>query len=391
MDIQRPEVESSGDPALLFMFCPEERIPRELFWAGFGFQVWCQMLTFVVKARSASLLVIDEPDIYLHSDLQRQLVGLLMSLGPDILIATHSTEIISEAEPDDLLIINKKLQSARRITDPSQLQSIFAVLGSNLNPTLTQLAKTRRVVYVEGKDFQVLSLFARKLGKDQVANRSDFAVVPVEGFNAQKVKDFSAGIAATLGATIAKAVVFDRDFRCEAEVHDVGRSLQQVASLAWIHKRKEIENYLLLPEAITKAVIKRLEERRRRTGEEFECTISVEKKMAEISASLKNELQGQYLAKRLSYEQSKNRHVDPATINTETLAQFEKVWDTFPSRLEILPGKRVLSKLNQFLQETYQVTVSPNSIIACLRKDEVPSEIVQLIEELDKFRSAQVE
>ena len=86
------------------MFCPEERIPREIFWAGFGFQVWCQMLTHVIQSEGASLFLIDEPDIYLHADLQRQLLGLLQNLGPDILIATHSTEIITEAEPDDILL-----------------------------------------------------------------------------------------------------------------------------------------------------------------------------------------------------------------------------------------------------------------------------------------------
>jgi len=118
MDIEKPEVQY-GDSVLLHMFCKEERIDREIYWAGFGFQVWCQMLTYMVRSRRDSLFIIDEPDIYLHSDHQRQLVSLLKELGPDILIATHSTEIISEADPDDLLIVNKKSRSAKRIKDPS--------------------------------------------------------------------------------------------------------------------------------------------------------------------------------------------------------------------------------------------------------------------------------
>ena len=68
MDIDPPEVNRSSKETTLDMFCPEERIPREIFWAGFGFQVWCQMLTYIVKNRDASLFLIDEPDIYLHSD-----------------------------------------------------------------------------------------------------------------------------------------------------------------------------------------------------------------------------------------------------------------------------------------------------------------------------------
>ena len=84
MDIELPEAVYGGTDPLLRMTCPEERMPRELFWSGFGFQVWCQMLTFIVRAKDASVLVIDEPDIYLHSDLQRQRVSILRDLGTNI-------------------------------------------------------------------------------------------------------------------------------------------------------------------------------------------------------------------------------------------------------------------------------------------------------------------
>ncbi len=49
MDIERPAVDTSHNKPRLYMFCPEQRIPREIFWAGFGFQVWCQMLTHIIQ------------------------------------------------------------------------------------------------------------------------------------------------------------------------------------------------------------------------------------------------------------------------------------------------------------------------------------------------------
>ncbi len=67
MDIESPEIEISPEKPVLHMFCPEERVPREIFWAGFGFQVWCQMLTHLVQSEDKALFLIDEPDIYLHS------------------------------------------------------------------------------------------------------------------------------------------------------------------------------------------------------------------------------------------------------------------------------------------------------------------------------------
>ena len=179
MDVEQPQIDHSHERPVLHMFCPEARHLREIFWAGFGFQVWCQMLTYIVRARDTSLLVIDEPDIYLHSDLQRQLVEILKIRTPDVLLATHSTEIISEVEPADLLVVDKKRRAAKRIHSQAALPPIFDVLGSRLNPTLTQLAKSRRVLFVEGKDFKLLSIFSRKIGKRALANQSDFAVIPV--------------------------------------------------------------------------------------------------------------------------------------------------------------------------------------------------------------------
>ena len=77
MDIEPPTRETSHLKPRLYMFCPEQRIPREIFWSGFGFQVWCQMLTHLIQSSDLALFLIDEPDIYLHSDLQRQLLGLV--------------------------------------------------------------------------------------------------------------------------------------------------------------------------------------------------------------------------------------------------------------------------------------------------------------------------
>ncbi|MFA4830252.1 MAG: AAA family ATPase [Thermodesulfovibrionales bacterium] len=325
MDIEKPEIDhSSYEKPILHMFCPEERYPREIFWAGFGFQVWCQMLTYIVRARKDSLLIIDEPDIYLHSDLQRQLVGLLKDIEPDVLIATHSTEIISEADPGDLLIVNKKTLSAKRIKDPSQLQSVFGVLGSNLNPTLTQLAKSRRAVFVEGKDFQILSAFARKLGNQELANRSDFAVIPVEGFNPQKVNDFSKGIELTLGGKLLKAVIFDRDYRSKDEVDKENSQLKKIVEFAHIHARKEIENYLLEPAAIERALLQRIAEHNKRTDETMKCEERIEDLLDGLTSTLKNRISGQFLAKRVVFEKAKTPGLDQATITQQLLDELRK-------------------------------------------------------------------
>lgn len=49
MTISRPELDLSYPPKFS-MFCTEGRVDRELCWAGFGFQVWLQLLTHITNA-----------------------------------------------------------------------------------------------------------------------------------------------------------------------------------------------------------------------------------------------------------------------------------------------------------------------------------------------------
>ncbi len=258
MDVEPPKVDYSHEKPRLHMFCPEERIPREIFWAGFGFQVWCQMLTHLVQSKNKALFLIDEPDIYLHADLQRQLLRLLKNLGPDVLIATHSTEIITEAESDDIVLVSKKRKSARRIKQPSELTEVFSILGSNLNPVLTQLAKTRRAVFVEGKDFQIIGRFAQRLSATRVAGRTDFAPISVDGFNPDRIRTLKKGIETTLGGKIAAAAILDRDYRSQKECEAIAGVCEEFCDLVRIHNRKEIENYVLSAAAVDRASLKKL-------------------------------------------------------------------------------------------------------------------------------------
>lgn len=390
MDIDPPEVNFTEEKPVINMFCPEERIPREIYWAGFGFQVWCQMLTYIIKNKNATLFMIDEPDIYLHSDLQRQLLGILKNLGPDIIIATHSTELISEAELNDIVIINKSNKSAKRIKDPSQLREIFQVLGSNLNPVLTQIAKSKRVLFVEGKDFIVFSKFARILGFDQVANRGDFAVVPVEGFNPTKLRAFKEGIEKTIGLKILSSVIFDKDYRSESEIEDELADLQKGHFFAHIHNRKELENFLLLQDPIEKAIRIRLKEKNERTNKNDVIDKSLTEILDIVSSEFKFKTQAQLQSHRIKYEKSKNPKIDESTIIEKVLGEFETDWNNINRRLLILPGKEFLSSLNQYLQENYKITITYSNILSSTKKEEVPKEIAKLISDIEKFRNEKV-
>ena len=166
MSIEPPEphLEAAGASGQLSqrltMFCLEDRMTREIYWSGFGFQVWCQLLTHISRGRSSTMLIVDEPEVYLHPDVQHQLVGILRDAGPDIVAASHSTEIIGEADPTEILVVDKTKQSATRLKEIGQVQGALDAIGSIHNISLTHLARTGRMLYVEGpSDFRILRRF----------------------------------------------------------------------------------------------------------------------------------------------------------------------------------------------------------------------------------------
>lgn len=385
MDIDPPELSYHDEKPVLHMFCPEDRFPRELYWAGFGFQVWCQLLTFILRAGEANLLVIDEPDIYLHSDLQRQLVNILQEISANVVLATHSTEIISEVEPETILNVNKKFRHAKRLKGGHELTSVFAFLGSNLNPTLTQLAKTRRVVFVEGKDFQVFSRFAKKLGMDDVSNRGHFAVVPVGGFNPQKVKDFAAGMELTLGMKLVKVAVFDRDYRGDSEAESVKRELERFCWHVLVHDHKEVENYLLDPTALARAITKRNLER----GVSLELQVDallVKRLLVEITDPIKNKVQSQIVTCRQGFERKGDTRTHASNFSEAAMNDFDEKWSRFEERMKLVPGKDVISSLNNRLQAMGCSAITHFAIIDSMKRDEVPVTISNLMKKLQDMR-----
>ncbi|MET4316659.1 AAA family ATPase [Bradyrhizobium sp. RT5a] len=175
MTISRPELDLSYPPKFS-MFCTEGRVDRELCWAGFGFQVWLQLLTHITNATTADILVVDEPEIYLHPDLQHKLFQILRGTKKQIILATHSAEIINEAEHDDVIVVNKSRRSAIRITDVDGLQEALFSIGSGQNVHLSRLSRGRKLLFLEGNDFRILRRFAVTLGLKELADDVDITV-----------------------------------------------------------------------------------------------------------------------------------------------------------------------------------------------------------------------
>lgn len=383
MTISKPELDMTYPPRLS-MFCKEGRIDREVYWAGFGFQVWLQILTHLTGAASDNVLVVDEPEIYLHPDLQRRLFQLLRGANKQIILATHSAEIINEADHDDVVVINRKRKNSTRVSDADSLQEALNSIGSAQNIHLARLTKGRRILFLEGDDYRLLRRFASQFGFDNLADDVIITVVPIGGFSQNKrIQDTAWAFEKILKANISIAAVLDRDFRSTEEIAELVRDGRTTVPHFHIFNVKEIENFLLAPTAIFKALEQKLRDR----GSSRTISLpEISEILDTIIANQKADLLGQYISNRVRF--FSRSALDPSTVVREAIDRFETEWADPEQRRPICSGKKAFAALNGQFQQTFGTSVTSNQVIRYLTSDDVGN-LIEVLRDLDQFAAAQ--
>lgn len=141
---------------------------RDLMVEGSGFLQWLSVFALATDPE-INVLLLDEPDAHLHSSLQEQLLDSLRDVadatGKQMLIATHSTELLRNAEPSDILHIRSGGRGGRYLVEESQKVGLLAGLGSDYAPRVDRAKRTKRVLFVEGRtDLEILKALAERLG-----------------------------------------------------------------------------------------------------------------------------------------------------------------------------------------------------------------------------------
>ena len=122
------------------------------------------ILTHLGRGNQSSTVVIDEPDIYLHPDLQRRLLRMVRERFGQFILATHSVEMINDAEPHEVVSVDPSNRSGKRIRTEEEYASLYRYLGSSDNADLARIARSQKVIFVEGKDGRLIRRLAARFG-----------------------------------------------------------------------------------------------------------------------------------------------------------------------------------------------------------------------------------
>lgn len=357
-----------GPSLKMFFFEGSSRVPKELVWAGDGVQVWLQILYHVYRVRHHDTIVLDEPEVFLHPDLQRRLVRLLEATEKQVVVATHSAEMVTESDGRLTTVVDRTRKRAFRPDSDRDFELLTSALGTAFNLRLSRALRSRVAVFVEGQDMTILRRFAKTLGHKSLEAETAVTVLPLNGYtNWGRVEPFKWLVQELFPDALKTFVILDRDYRPEKLCQSVREELQALGIKGHVWARKEIESYLLTP-----AVISRVsgipEQDLRRT-------------IDEITLGMENEVFGRMLHEQMQLEKSASNH--SVDVTTKFKSWFDLKWKDASFRLESSPPKQIVARLNDRLQADGFKAVSMTALARSHRAAEIPTEVATLLAEIE--------
>lgn len=346
----------------LSLIVREGPFASEAAWVGSGLQAWMQILWFVCRADMDALVVLDEPDVFLHADMQRKIAKLVLSGGfRQAAIATHSSEIISDVEPACITVIRKRERSSWKPGRKAELQKVVDNLGSRHNLQLSKLAAARKIALFEGEDEKFLLEAALKLSSNAYYKLSAIPSFEIQGVDNwhQAIGAAKALYAASDGAMPVHLFI-DRDFRTDDEVSSIKAECAKANLDLQCWSRKEIENYL-----VNSAPIARVVAQKRPSV----TTRDIEQMIQEVAESLTEYTIGA-IADRWHQKNSRESV-------SRAMKEAKSIFDNFANSRaisEIVPGKKLISELSRRCKAEWNCSFAPMTLCRSHELHEFPDE-----------------
>lgn len=229
---------------------------RDIMVEGSGFLQWLSVYTFALSP-DIDVLLLDEPDAHLHNSLQETLIAKLLEISDSnskqVLVATHSVEVIKQFDYERILYMDNP-HFDYLLNNESKLKVLNGI-GITISPKFDLLSKYKKVILVENEsDVNFMKIWANTLGlvwpNDNVIwNRADKMKERKVVFH--YLKNAITGIKA-----ISISDRDDDDYRkvCKSlkhnDHHDYSDAQGELRIRVW--RRREIESYLFSPTAMAR-------------------------------------------------------------------------------------------------------------------------------------------
>jgi hypothetical protein len=283
---------------------------------------------------------------------------------------------MAEVLPENILIIDRERGKSEFASSLPAAQRVLSGFGSVHNLQLSRLWSARRFLIVEGDDVSILKQFQNRLFPETMVPIDTIPSTSVGGWGGWNQAVGSGVILKNAGGeAIVSYCIFDSDYFPKTLIRDRYADAERRNISLHIWRSKEIENYLLVPGAIHRAILGES-----RKGAHLPSIDDLRQKLLHIAEELKQEV----IDSVATQIQSADRKITVATANQKAREAVANRWSSEGDRLGIIPGKQALSQLSAWVQETYKVSIGALLIAHHLLPDEIPSEIRAILSAIEK-------
>lgn len=242
-------------------------------------------LIFDYEFEHPQILLIEEPETHLHPALETNMMRYLKRVSDNcqVFLTTHSTNFLDTAEMKNVYLVSKDSTSTH--LQQLSLEDAEDQLPKELGLRLSSLFMFDRLVFVEGpSDEAVIREWASIMG----VNLSQPNVGFVHMGGVRNFAHFATD--ATLSFLTKRQVdmtfLMDRDEKEDPEVAKLQKALEGKANVKILQKR-ELENYLISPKAVTKFIEWKLSQLEQGINKVVPTIEEVTSKIAEVADTLK--------------------------------------------------------------------------------------------------------
>lgn len=348
-----------GDGRILQLFVRVNNFEAEIGWMGHGLQMWIQTMWFVSQCPSNAIVVLDEPDVYMHADLQRRLIRLITPMFPQLIIATHSLEIIEEVTSDCIIPIDAKKNEIWSIGNEVSLLSLSKQLGSPLNIDLARIFISNKFIIWNTDDVsrKVLSAFQSVLLPQDLHPLINFPKAFINGWCEWDKMAMVAELFATNKMTLELFCIMNPDFHTKSEIIEYKNKANKNGIKIHVWNKTEIENYAINANAIFRYI-----SNNRQKG------IVTENIVNDTIQSIAEDMIDDII--KFSIDNS------PKAL---TKAEKEELCKRYKIPFDTLSGRDFFNVLSSWTQKEYGISISARQVIPYFKVNEVPTEISNVI------------
>jgi len=293
-------------------------------------------------------------------------------MNVQMLVSTHSYDIIDSFPRENILLIDSNKEKIESLCSDSEKIDKLMQAGIIANSTMVRLYSSKYTLILEDEIIDVILGFDRILGTGIAQKYSLRKAKGVSNFTQQK--ELITALESILQLKIRPCFLRDTDGFPKSWQEEIKQLAVQEGIDLFFLKRHEIENYLLDPGLLKKALAhKRIVVRKK----------EIEKIIIEVVSNHKHEWY-QAFRDRATQINNELKKLTGRAIKTDSAVQTEidRYLEGIPQNnineiLKVYPGKELLRKVRGELQRKYNVCLSKEDIYSA--SDQTTSKDIYVI------------